>query len=321
MLYDLIIIGSGAAGLSAAIYAGRYRMKVLVIGEEFGGETATGGPVENYPGFKIVDGYELMNLMKEQAEDLESEVIDGKVTKIDRDGHCFEVHTEGKSFSAKTIILAVGSKRRHLNMANEKELTGRGVHYCVTCDAPVYNGKTIAIVGGGDASVKGVNLASEYVKKIFFIIRGKEVKAEPINYEQMKKLGDKVEVLLETKVEELVGKERLEKVILSKPYKGSKELVLDALFIEIGAEPNVELAKPLGVELSDRDYIKVDQMMKTNIDGVFAAGDAVNFFSHFKQDITAAAMGALAATSAYEDYKIHGDLCQLHKRPPVEHEV
>ncbi len=321
MIYDLIIIGSGAAGLSAGIYAGRYRMKVALFGGEFGGETAKAGAIENYPGFKSIDGYELMEKMSEQAKALDIDYIDEKVTSMKRERHCFELGAGDKTYEANAIILAVGAERKHLGLPNEEELTGRGVHYCVTCDGPVYSGKTIALVGGGDASVKGVNLAAEYAKKVFLIVRSKEVVAEPINYEQMKKLGSKVEVLLETAVKEIVGKEKLEKLVLSKPYRGSTDLVVDGVFVEIGAEPSVELAKSLGVELDEYGYIKADNMMRTNIDGVFAAGDVVNHFGRFKQDITAAAMGAVAATSAYEDHKIHGDLCMLHAMPPMQTKV
>lgn len=321
MIYDLIIIGSGAAGLSAGIYSGRYRMKIAIFAGEFGGETAKAGAIENYPGFKSIDGYELMEKMREQAKDLGAEFIDEKVTAIKRDGHCFELSAGDKTYQANAIIFAVGAERKHLGLPNEKELTGRGVHYCVTCDGPVYSGKTIAMVGGGDASVKGVNLAAEYVKKVYLIVRGKEVIAEPINDEQLKKLGDKVEVLLETEVKEIVGKEKLEKLVLSKPYHNSADLMVDGVFVEIGAEPSVELAKSLGVELDEYGYVKADNMMRTNIDGVFAAGDIVNHFGRFKQDITAAAMGAVAATSAYEDHKIHGDLCMLHAVPPMQSKV
>ncbi|MBI2612312.1 FAD-dependent oxidoreductase [Candidatus Kaiserbacteria bacterium] len=314
-LHDLVIIGSGAAGLAAGIYAGRYGMKVLVLGGEFGGETAKAGNIENYPGFASVDGYELMDAMKKQSEALGIRLVDAKVTAISREGHCFTLEANGKTYNANAVLFAIGAERRRLGLPNEKELTGKGVHYCVTCDGPVYGGKTIAMVGGGDASVKGVNLAAEYVQKIFLIVRGKEVIAEPINFERMKKLGDKVEVLLETSVKEIVGTQKLEKLILSKPYKGSSELVVDGLFVEIGASPQVELAKSLGVELDESGYVKTDNLMRTNVDGVFAAGDVTNHFGRFKQDITAAAQGAVAATSAYEDHKVHGDLCVLHARP------
>ncbi|MBI4215767.1 MAG: FAD-dependent oxidoreductase [Parcubacteria group bacterium] len=313
--YDLIIVGAGAAGLAAGIYAGRYRMNVLVLGENFGGETSIAGKIENYPGISSIDGFELMVLMKKQAEGLGARITDERVEKISKKGHCFQVFTGKKSYHADTVILAAGMEYRRLNLPNERELTARGVHYCVTCDGPVYKDKTIAIVGGGDSSVKGTNLAAEYVKKVYLVARGAEIAAEPINYEQMKKLGDRVEVILETEVKELVGKERLEKLILSKSYKGSRELKVDGVFVQIGAIPNVELAKSLGVELDKDGFVKTDNMLRTNVDGVLAAGDIVNLFGRFKQDITAAAMGAVAATSAYEHKKAHGELCDLHAVP------
>ena len=315
--YDIVIIGSGAAGLGAALYAGRYRMKVIVVSKEFGGETASAGTIENYPGAPSVDGYELMEVMKKQAKDLGVQFVDSEVMAITRQEHCFEIKTQKVTYQTHEVIFAVGAERRRLGLPNEKELTGKGVHYCVTCDGPVYGGKTIAMVGGGDASVKGAVLAAEYVNKIYLLVRGKEVMAEPINLDRMKNLGDKIEVLLETEVKEIVGTTKLEKLKLSKEFNGSDELVVDGVFVEIGAIPNVELAKSIGVELDGHGYIKVDNMMKTNIDGIFAAGDTVNHFESFKQDITAAATGAVAATSAYNDHKIHGELCPWHARPAM----
>ena len=313
--YDIIIIGSGAAGLSAALYAGRYHTKVLVVAKEFGGETARAGIIENYPGVPAIDGSELMNLIKRQMLDLGVEIINAEVSAVERQGHCFEITTPNATYQTHGVIFATGAKRRRLGLPNEKELTGKGVHYCVTCDGPVYGGKTIAMVGGGDASVKGAVLAAEYVSKLFLIVRGQEVTAEPINLDKMKKLGNKIELILETEVKEIVGKEKLEKIRLSRAFNGRDELIVDGLFVEVGAIPNVELAKSLGVLLDEHGYIKVDNMMQTNVDGVFAAGDAVNHFGSFKQDITAAAMGAVAATSAYNDRKIQGELCRVHWRP------
>lgn len=318
MQYDLVIIGSGAAGLGAALYAGRYRMKTLLLGKEFGGETARAGVIENYPGALAIDGYELMGVMKKQVKALDVVLVEEEATGVVRQEHCFEVMGSRATYQTHAILFATGAERRRLGLPNEKELTGKGVHYCVTCDGPVYGGKTIALVGGGDASVKGAVLAAEYVDKLFLIVRGKEVTAEPINMERLKALGDKIEVLLETQVKEIVGAKMLQKLILSRPYKGSAELVVDGLFVEIGASPNVALARSLGVALDERGYIKVDNMMQTNVDGVFAAGDAVNHFGSFKQDITAAAMGAVAATSAYGDRKVHGEICELHALPVMK---
>lgn len=311
-VYDLIVVGSGAAGLSAAIYAGRYKMKTLVFGDSFGGYTTIAGPIGNYPGYIEVDGFDLMMKMKEQAEALGAQIKDDKVVGVARPDSCFLVTTErGDAYHATAVIFATGSEHRRLGLPNEEALTARGVHYCATCDGPVYGGKTIAMVGGGDSSVKGVNLTAEYAKKIYLITREREIRAEPINQEQMEKLVEagKVEIILENEVAEIVGTEHLEKVMLRLPFNGSTELVVDGLFIEIGATPRSNLAKDLGVTLDERGYISVTPMMITNMPGVFAAGDITPLFGGFKQDITAAAMGAVAATSAYQYYKIHGNLC------------
>jgi thioredoxin reductase (NADPH) len=299
---DLIIIGSGPAGLAAAIYSARYLMKTLVIGKDFGGRASIAGKIENYPGFKEIESYDLMLKMKEQAENLGAKIIDGKVIDLSKKENYFFVITEnGQQFSSKTLIFALGVKRRHLGLHKEKELTGKGVHYCVTCDGPLFKDKTVAMVGGGDSSVKGIIFLGDYAKKIYFIVRDSQVRAEPINLAKMKELKDKVEILLQTQVKELIGQEKLEKILLSKSYQGSRrELEIDGLFIEIGFQPDKELAQKLGLELDEKGYIKVDNMMQTNIKGVFAAGDCTNFFGRFKQIITAAAMGSVAASSAYE---------------------
>ncbi|MEK7542096.1 MAG: FAD-dependent oxidoreductase, partial [Patescibacteria group bacterium] len=211
MKYDLIIVGSGAAGLAAALYAGRYKMSTLVIEGEFGGETSTAGSIENYPGVKAIDGYDLMKIMKDQSQESGAEIKKGKTVRIEKMEEGWNVKMEkGEAWQATAVILAIGSRRRHLNLPNEKELTGKGVHYCWTCDGPLYGGKTLAMVGGGDSSVKGVNFLAEYAKKIYLIVRGSEVRAEPINHERMKKLGSKVEVLLENEIKELQGTEKLE---------------------------------------------------------------------------------------------------------------
>jgi len=313
--YDTIIIGTGAAGLSAGVYAGRYAMKSLVIGKEFGGETAKAGKIENYPGFTEIDGYELMERMKSHAEAVGAEITDGEVKKITPDGKCFIVSAGDDEYHTHSVIVAIGSERRRLGLPNEKELTGKGVHYCVTCDGPIYSGKTIALVGGGDASAKGAALAAEYVDKIYLLVRGKQMRAEPINQEKLKKLSDKIEILYETEVKEIIPDEKgmFSHVVLNKEVDGSRELRVDGLFIEIGAQPNTSLTDPLGVETDGQGYIKTDNMMRTNVPGVFAAGDIANLFGHFKQDITSAAMGAVAATSAYDYYKENKEACS-HER-------
>src|SRR3989338_2136363 len=240
-MYDLIIVGSGAAGLSASLYAGRYRMKTLLVEGEFGGETAKAGEIANYPGVKPLDGYELMKIMKEQGKTVGVEFKSGFVEKVEKKGNCFSVQVGKDTFSAKTIVFAGGAEHRRLGLPNEDALTGNGVHYCVTCDGPLYTGKTIAMVGGGDSSVKSLILGSEYFQKAYLITMEKEIHAEPINLEYLKQLGDKVEIITETQIKEIVGVKELEKLILTKPHNDSSELIVDGLFVEIGFKPNVLL--------------------------------------------------------------------------------
>src|SRR3989344_5625196 len=148
-VYDSIIIGMGAAGLAASLYSGRYKMRVLVVGKEFGGETAWAGTIHNYPGVKDINGYDLMKIMKEQASELGVSFKEGEVTSVGRDeSGCFKVTVGETEYASATIIFAHGTQRRRLGIPNEKELTGKGVHFCVTCDGPIYGGKVIAIVGG-----------------------------------------------------------------------------------------------------------------------------------------------------------------------------
>ncbi len=295
---DVVIVGSGMAGLSAALYAARYEHKVIVIGHELGGATSTAWIIENYPGYKSIDGYDLIMKVKDQVESLGVEIKNDKVVGLAKSGSGFTVNTEaGETIETKAVILAVGAARKKLGLAKEDEFSlGKGVHYCTTCDGPLYKGKTIGVVGGGDAAVKGVNLATRYANKIYMFVRGDVLKAEPINYERIKRhIGEKVELMFGTQVEQLLGKDRLTGVKLV----GGREIPLDGLFVEIGAKPEVELAHALGVKLDEYDYVIVNNMMETNVPGILAAGDTTNFFGHFKQDITAAAMGAVAATSAF----------------------
>ena len=295
---DVIVVGSGMAGLSAALYAARYELSTLVIGAELGGATSTAWTIENYPGFKAIDGYDLIMKVKEQVEALGAKVVADRIEKIVRTDEGFKLAGEsGEEYFAKSVIFTHGAERRKLNLPKEDDFSlGRGVHYCTTCDGPLYKSKTIAIVGSGDAAVKGALLAVQYAEKIYMIVRGDKLHPEPIHYERLKPyLGQKVEVLPNSQVKEILGDERLTGVKLA----NDQELKLDGLFIEIGAVPEMALVESLGVKLDLHDYVAVSNMMETNIEGVYAAGDATNFFGHFKQDITAAAMGAVAATSAF----------------------
>ncbi len=317
LYYDVIIVGSGAAGFGAGIYSARYRLKTLIAkGNEPGGDTAIAAQIENYPGFETIDGFELMNKMENQAKSVGVEIIEGEVAVVNNNSHCFELKIGNNIYNSKTIILAVGSERRHLNLPNEKELVGKGVAYCTTCDSPLYKDKIIAVVGGGDASIKGSNLACTYAKHLYLIVRGdsNSIIAEPANLETFKKQKN-ITVIYNNEVKQIIGKDKLEKVILNKEFNGSLELPLDGLFIAVGAMPKNALAQSLGVKLDDHGYIDVDKFMQTSVDGIFAAGDITNGSGSFKQTIIAVAQGAMAATSAYKDIGVHGYACELHAKP------
>lgn len=298
---DVVIIGSGVTGLSAALYSARYELSTLIIGDMLGGATSTAWTVENYPGFEAIDGYDLVVKMKEQVEKLGVAISTDKTVDLKKnDDGTFTITTETEqTINAKTVILAVGAARKKLNLPKEDEFAmGKGVNYCTTCDGPLYKSKKIAVVGGGDSAVKGMNLAAQYADKIYSIVRGDKFKPEPINLVRLQKFIDsgKVEPIFNASVSELLGDERLTGIKLN----NGREIELDGLFVEIGAIPEVELAQKIGVELDEYGYIKVNNMMETNVAGVYCGGDATNFFGHFKQIVTGCAMGSVAATSAFK---------------------
>ncbi len=311
--YDVLIIGQGAAAFAAALYAARYQMRTIVIGEMFGGETATGRLIENYPGYPEIDGYDLMIKFREQAEKYEVPVVDDKVESIDRTAHCFEARTgSGEMYRGATVILAVGRERRKLGLQHEDEWTGKGVSFCSTCDAPLHRGNTVAVVGGGDAAVKGAVLIGKYAERVYIVYRGAAfTRPEAANLRMLEEAAN-VEPLFNTKVIQLKGEDGLSGLVLGQEVNGSVELAVDGLFIEIGADPRTELARQLGTQLNDRDEIIVDKQMGTNVHGVFAAGDVTDAGGELKQTLTAAAQGALAATAAYADVSEHPEACEVH---------
>ena len=313
--YDVLILGQGAAAYAAALYAARYQMRAIIFGETFGGETATGGLIENYPGHPEIDGFELMMKFREQADKYGVPVVDENVVSITHDEHCFRAATTGgDTYQGSTVVLAVGRERRSLGLEHEREWTGKGVSYCSTCDAPLHRGNTVGVVGGGDAAIKGAVLLSKYAKKVYVIYRRDQfVRPEPVNLRQLDE-SPNVERLFSTNIVALTGDDGLTGIVLDREHNGSREITVEGIFVEIGAEPRAELARQLGVVLNEGGEIIVDKTMRTNVHGVFAAGDVTDGSGGLKQTITAAAQGALAATSAYEYASEHPDACELHAR-------
>ncbi len=304
-VYDVIIVGAGCAGFSAAMYCGRFELKTLVVGEVPGGTIILTDVVENYPGFKKLTGQELADKLMEHALEYKSVSMENdKVQSVEREGEKgdFVVKTAmgEKTFRAKTVIFATGTEWKKLGVPGEKEFTNRGVHYCALCDGPIYKNRILAVVGGGDSSATAVLSLTQWASKVYVIYRGEKIRPEPINYERVM-ANNKIEIINRTNVVEIRGEKFVNKVVLDKPYNGSNELAVNAVFVEIGHLPLSQLATPLGVKLNSKGEIPIDRDARTNVPGVYAAGDVVD--TTFKQAITGAAEGVLAAYSANEYIK------------------
>lgn len=300
-MYDLLIVGAGAAGLSAALYGARYKLRTLVIGEVIGGKGMEAHLVENYPGFLSISGPELMKRFREQAEEFGAKITRGKVVEVRKGRGRFVVRTiDDESFESKAIILAMGSERRRLNVPGEERFLGKGVSYCATCDGPLFRGKRVAIIGGSDAAAKSALLLSEYAKEVYIIYRREKLRAEPMLTEKVLSIP-KVKVIYNKVPVEVKGREKVEALVL-RPFKGKgkeEEFRVDGVFVEIGDVPSTSIAGELGVELDEDGYVRVNpKTMETSVKGVYAAGD-ITSVPKFKQFITAAFQGALAAYSAY----------------------
>ncbi len=296
-MYDLIIIGGGVSGLGAAMYAGRLNMKTLMLGENIGGTITLTDVVENYPGFERLTGLELAEKLKKHAENYDVEMVENKAKSIDREGKKFIIKTEDKSYEAKSILIATGSKHRELGVPGEKQFEGKGVHTCALCDGYFYKEKTIAVVGGSDSAGKEALLLTQWGKKVYIIYRGGQIHPEPVNMKRIE-ANKKIEIISNTNVKEIKGGKMVNAVTLDKPYKGKKELALDAIFIEIGATPMSQMAEMLGVKTNDKKEIIIDRDSRTNVPGIFAAGDVVD--TKFKQAITGVGEAVAAVYSAYK---------------------
>src|SRR3989338_3989394 len=244
-LYDLIIIGSGVSGMGAAIYAGRFDMKTLVIGDRPGGTITLTHLVENYPGFPSLSGLELAQNFQKHVDSVAVPMIQEKVTTIQRkeQNHCFEITTEsGKMLRAKTVLLATGTMHRKLGAKGEAEFTNKGVSYCATCDGPLFREKELIMVGGGDSAVKESLLLAKYGKKVMIVYRGEELRPEPINRKRMEATPN-IEVIYKSNIVEILGTDFVDKIILDT----GQEIECQGVFIEIGRIALTDLGKSLGV--------------------------------------------------------------------------
>lgn len=303
MVYDVIIIGSGPAGLAAAIYGKRARLRTLVIEKQpmSGGQILNTYEVDNYPGLPGIGGFELGQKFREHAEKMETEFVTAEVTGIAEEEEIKRVLTDKGEYETKTIILATGANHRKLGVPGEEELCGMGVSYCATCDGAFFRGRTVAVVGGGDVALEDALFLARACKKVYLIHRRNEFRGAKVLQEQVAQ-AENIEVIWDTVVEEIKGDGQVQALALFDKKKEEKsELPVDGVFIAVGIEPNTAQIED-AVELDEGGYIIAGENTKTSVQGIFAAGDVRT--KPLRQVVTAAADGANAIT-AVENY-LHG---------------
>lgn len=296
--YDIIIVGGGPAGMTAALYASRRALKTLVISQDIGGQASLTLEVENYPGFEFSNGLELMEKFKKHAEKFGAEFLIDEVQKVEKKKDSnFIVKTASEDFNAEAVILAFGLSHQHLNVPGEERLTGRGVSYCATCDAPLFKGKKVAVVGGGNSAVEAAIYLSELASQVYLVHRRLEFKAEEFLANQLPGLSN-LDTVLNSVVKEIKGKDRVESMVVADAIDRQKirEIPVDGVFIEIGLMVKADFIKGL-VDLNKRNEIIITPDCETSVAGIFAAGDVTTV--SYKQIVISAGEGSKAALRAY----------------------
>lgn len=293
-MYDIIIVGGGPAGMTAAIYGASARKKVLILEKDsMGGKILKTNKIKNYPGFEEISGFDYSNNLFNQVKKLGVEVKFEEVLKINKDK---SIITNKSKYNAGAIIIATGSKNKTLNILNEDKFLGKGISYCATCDGMFFKGKNVAIVGGGNSSISEALYLSNIVKNLYVIYRQKEFKFDSIDLETLKK-KDNVTFIFNSTVSKLNGNEFIESItVKNNEDNNESEISVDGLFISIGFTPLSSLCEEI-LELSDNGYILSNEECTTNIDGVFVAGDVRK--KSVRQLTTACSDGTIAAIKAF----------------------
>jgi thioredoxin reductase (NADPH) len=299
--YDVIIIGAGPAGLSAAIYAARYKLNAIVITKDIGGYAATAHRICNYPSYSQVSGMELMQKFLKHVESLRIKIFYEEVIKIEKNSmkkdREFLVSTVSKKYFAKKIIFAGGTAKINLNIPGEKDFLGRGVSYCSTCDGAFFRNKVVAVIGGSDSALTSALLLSDFSSKVYIIYRKEKFhRAEP-HWIHLVKEKKNIEIIFNEEVVKIMGDKKVNSVKL----KSGKELELDGVFIEAGFIPDIHYISSLKINMDENGYIITTKEQKTNVKGLYAAGDICD--SELKQIVTAAAQGAVSAYYVYKELK------------------
>jgi len=303
-LYDVIIIGSGPAGLTAATYAGRAGLETLVVaGVTFGGQLMLTGGVENFPGFpEPILGPELVDKMRKQAERFGAKFLFQDATAADFSSKPFKVKVGSQIFEAKSVIIATGASARWLGLESEARLRGKGVSSCATCDAPFFREKKVVVIGGGDTAVDEALALTKYAREVTLVHRRNELRATKILQDRAFS-NKKISFVWDSIVEEIIGKNKVEGIRVRNVKTGEEsEIVTDAVFVAIGHKPNTDIFKGQ-IELDNNGYIMIRDETKTSVEGVFAAGDVRD--PRYRQAITAAGSGCKAALDARKYIEEH----------------
>lgn len=297
------IIGSGPAGLTAAIYTSRALLDTVIIGgQEVGGQLMQTTDVENFPGFpEGVQGPELMDKMIKQAERFGAKLIKEKAIEIDIDVQPFVIKTATQTFTAESVILAMGADHKHLGLESEERLKGKGVSYCATCDGFFFKGKDIAVVGGGDSAMEEATFLTKFANKVYVVHRSEKLRASQIMQEKARN-NPKIEFVLNSEVKKVLGEQKVDGLKLyNNQTQQESTLPVQGLFVAVGLVPNTEFIKGK-VELDERGYIVTHKAYETSVPGLFVAGDVHDH--EYRQAITAAGFGCAAALKA-ERYLHH----------------
>jgi thioredoxin reductase (NADPH) len=294
--YDVVVVGGGPAGLTAAIYAARRALKTLIVSMDIGGQMALTNSIENYPGYEEIDGPTLGQKMLTQAEKSGATLVTAEITRVEKKDDGFVLYTgDNQKFETRTVIMAFGLTPRELEVPGEKELAGRGVAYCATCDGPLYKGKTVAVVGGGNSAMDAAEYLSKIVAKVYLLVRQSQLKGEDVLIQRVSH-DPKVELIFDALSKEIKGSSKVESLVYESKNE-TKEIKVDGVFVEIGHIAKTDWVKDL-LDLTELHEIKINVDCETNVPGIFAAGDISQIA--YKQVVISAGEGAKAALQAYK---------------------